>query len=216
MHDLTTTYRVKMPNMAVPDCIQACEEMSKQRIEKLDYEGQIDRWNAYNMVADRMSVIVGGHHGASFRKNITTNLDKKRSWADALDNQPNSYDERGTILNILLGLSASFGGALIGLFWSWLPAVGLVIGCAGLAAVKNLRHHMPARPAPKILHMRMAPEIHIDEVESAKSIVAGFESPKPVDPIIRLPVIELHVPLSYFGQKKLHEVMNDKRLVGLP
>jgi hypothetical protein len=83
----------------------------------------------------------------------------------------------------------------------------IALGFIGWQSFIRLHH-------PSIINFRCSPILHIDEFAYMRQAIKGIP-PVEHDPIVRLPVLEMHIPRAWLGQQgmlKFMESLSDLKL----
>lgn len=174
------------------------DTVDKKGVDKLDYDAQIDRWNEYQTVLDRIDKKCR-HTGreVELKRRVKHNM---LTW-DAGRDAP-IFTALACASPILIGVG------LIANNW-FLTGSGL--GLIGL----GVRHTLLRTIHPKTLVFECKPELHFDEMITVRKMVKGFPEVQK-DPVVKLPSIKMKIPRKYFAQKGMLKFMEGVQDINLP
>jgi len=168
---------------------------TEQKVEEIDYQQQIDRWNRYQEILDKIEERCGANTGVRLDRNVRHNfyLFTATSYA-AL-----------SVVGIT-GLMALLGAySLDNVYYA---GGGLaVLGVVAWQAFIRVHH-------PSIIHFKCSPVLHIDEFAYIRQAIKAVP-PVENDPVVRLPLLEMSVSrkwLSQNGMLKFMQSLADIRL----
>jgi hypothetical protein len=169
--------------------------VASQRIADIDYQQQIDRWNKYQELLDKVDKKCGRRAGVRLSRNVKHNV---KTFSDTVS------AALGIIaLTALVSLSGSLTiNSIYGIIGS-----AIALGFIGWQSFIRLHH-------PSVINFRCSPVLHIDEFAYMRQAIKGIPAVEH-DPIVRLPVIEMDIPRVWLGQQgmlKFMESLNDIKL----
>jgi hypothetical protein len=169
--------------------------VASQRIADIDYQQQIDRWNKYQELLDKVDKKCGRRAGVRLSRNVKHNV---KTFSDTVS------AALGIIaLTALVSLSGSLTiNSIYGIIGS-----AIALGFIGWQSFIRLHH-------PSVINFRCSPVLHIDEFAYMRQAIKGIPAVEH-DPIVRLPVIEMDIPRAWLGQQgmlKFMESLNDIKL----
>jgi hypothetical protein len=169
------------------DILQQLQGVTKQRVDQLDYQQQIERWNRYQELLDEIDKRCGTHVGVRLDRNVKHNF---RVFTDV------SYAGLSVIgMVALMGLWGSFStNSIYGIIGS-ITALGFV----GWQTLIRLYH-------PSIILFKCSPVLHIDEFAYMRQAIRAIP-PAERDPIVRLPVLEMSVSRAWLAQQGMLKFM---------
>jgi len=156
--------------------------VTSQRVAAdIDYEQQIDRWNQYQELLDKVDKKCSRRSGVRLSRNVKHNV---KTFTDA------TSAALGTIaLTALMSMVGSFTmNNIYGIIGS-----AIALGFVGWQSFIR-RHH------PSIINFRCSPVLHIDEFAYMRQAIKGIPAVEH-DPIVRLPVIKMDIPRAWLGQQ---------------
>jgi len=161
--------------------------VTNQRVADMDYEQQIDRWNQYQELLDKLNTKCDRQAGARLSRNVKHNVKTFTVTAIAA---------LGFIaLTALVTMFGSFTtNSLYGIIGS-----GIVIGIVGWQSLIRLH-------PPSIINFKCSPVLHIDEFAYMSQAIKGIPAIEH-DPIVRLPVLEMDIPRAWLGQQGMLKFM---------
>jgi hypothetical protein len=169
--------------------------VASQRIADIDYQQQIDRWNKYQELLDKVDKKCGRRAGVRLSRNVKHNV---KTFSDTVS------AALGIIaLTALVSLSGSLTiNSIYGIIGS-----AIALGFIGWQSFIRLHH-------PSVINFRCSPVLHIDEFAYMRQAIKGIPAVEH-DPIVRLPVLEMDIPRAWLGQQgmlKFMESLNDIKL----
>jgi len=184
--------------------LQELEKKAKEKVDKKDYNAQIDRWNEYQNILGKVELKTLKHRNVTLRKNIKHNMKE--------------FTETSLALIIMFGVPG-FVCLGVGLYHLntimfeishgianqpgiYFLSVGIVISTI---IIKETLERIPMF-APSTLKFRCAPKLHIDEMAYARKKIRDIPAVEH-DPIVRLPVLEMSIPRKWIGQQGTLEFM---------
>jgi hypothetical protein len=171
------------------------KSVASQKVADIDYEQQIDRWNKYQEILDKVDKKCNRRAGVRLSRNVKHNVKTFNDTVTAA---------LGIIaLTALISMSGSFTiNSIYGIIGS-----AIALGFVGWQSFIRLHH-------PSIINFRCSPVLHIDEFAYMRQAIKGIP-PVEHDPIVRLPVLEMDIPRAWLGQQgmlKFMESLNDLKL----
>jgi hypothetical protein len=171
--------------------------VASQRVADIDYEQQIDRWNKYQELLDKIDKKCGRRVGVRLARNVKHNVKTFTDTATA-----------ALAIIALTALMSMWGSYTINSLYG---IIGSAIALGFIGWQSFIRLHRPS-----IIHFRCSPVLHIDEFAYMRQAIKGIPAVEH-DPIIRLPVLEMHIPRAWLGQQgmlKFMESLSDMKLEG--
>jgi hypothetical protein len=169
--------------------------VASQRIADIDYQQQIDRWNKYQELLDKVDKKCGRRAGVRLSRNVKHNV---KTFSDTVS------AALGIIaLTALVSLSGSLTiNSIYGIIGS-----AIALGFIGWQSFIRLHH-------PSVINFRCSPVLHIDEFAYMRQAIKAIPAVEH-DPIVRLHVLEMDIPRAWLGQQgmlKFMESLNDIKL----
>ena len=169
--------------------------VASQRVADIDYKQQIDRWNQYQELLDKIDKKCSRQVGVKLSRNVRHNV---KTFTDA------TTAALGTIaLTALMSMWGSFTtNSLYGIIGSL-----IALGFIGWQSFIRLHH-------PSIINFKCSPVLNIDEFAYMRQAIKGIPAVEH-DPIVRLPMIEMNIPRVWLGQQgmlKFMESLSDLKL----
>jgi hypothetical protein len=165
--------------------------IASQRVSDIDYEQQIDRWNSYQELLDKIDKKCGRRVGVRLARNVKHNV--------------KIFTDTATAALAIIALTAlvSMWGSytvnsMYGIFGS-----AIALGFIGWQSFIRIHH-------PSIIDFRCSPVLHIDEFAYMRQAIKGIPTVEH-DPIVRLPVLEMHIPRAWLGQQGMLKFMESLR-----
>jgi hypothetical protein len=171
--------------------------VASQRVDDIDYEQQIDRWNKYQEILEKIDKKCGRRVGVRLAKNVKHNVKTFTDTATA-----------ALAIIALTALMSMWGSYTINSLYGIIGSA-IALGFIGWQSFIRLYH-------PSIIHFRCSPVLHIDEFAYMRQAIKGIPAVEH-DPIVRLPVLEMHIPRAWLGQQgmlKFMESLSDIKLEG--
>jgi hypothetical protein len=173
------------------------EAVASQRVADIDYEEQIDRWNRYQELLDKIDKKCGRRVGVRLARNARHNVKIFTDTTTAVLSI--------ITLTALMSMWESYTtNSLIGMIGS-----AMAMGFVGWQSFIRLHH-------PSLIKFRCSPVMHIDEFAYMSQTIKGIPAVEH-DPIVRLPVLEMRIPRAWLGQQgmiKFMESLSDMKLGG--
>ena len=171
------------------------KSVASQTVAVIDYERQIDRWNQYQELLDKIDKKCSRQAGIRLSRNVKHNVKTFTETAVAA---------LGFLALIaLMSLTGSYTmNSIYGIIGS-----AIALGFVGWQSFIRLHH-------PSIINFRCSPVLHIDEFAYMRQAIKGVPSVEH-DPIVRLPVLEMDIPRAWLGQQgmlKFMESLSDLKL----
>jgi hypothetical protein len=172
--------------------------LASQRVADIDYEQQIHRWNKYQELLDKLDKKCGRRVGVRLARNVKHNVKTFTDTATA-----------ALAIIALTALMSMWGSYTINSLYGIIGSA-IALGFIGWQSFIRLHH-------PSIIHFRCSPVLHIDEFAYMRQAIKGIPAVEH-DPIVRLPVLEMHIPRAWLGQQgmlKFMESLSDIKLEGV-
>jgi hypothetical protein len=169
--------------------------VASQRIADIDYEQQIDRWNKYQELLDKVDKKCSRRAGVRLSRNVKHNV---KTFTET------TLAALGIIA--LTALMSMWGSFTINSIYGMIGSA-IALGFIGWQSFIRLHH-------PSVINFRCSPVLHIDEFAYMRQAIKGIPAVEH-DPIVRLPVIEMDIPRVWLGQQgmlKFMESLNDIKL----
>jgi hypothetical protein len=169
--------------------------IASQRVANIDYEQQIERWNQYQELLDKLDKKCSRQAGVRLSRNVKHNVKTFTEMAVAA---------LGFLAMIsLMSLAGSYTmNSVYGIIGS-----AIALGFIGWQSFIRVHH-------PSIINFRCSPILHIDEFAYMRQAIKGIP-PVEHDPIVRLPAVEMAIPRKWLGQQgmlKFMESLSDLKL----
>jgi hypothetical protein len=169
--------------------------IASQRVANIDYEQQIERWNQYQELLDKLDKKCSRQAGVRLSRNVKHNVKTFTEMAVAA---------LGFLAMIsLMSLAGSYTmNSVYGIIGS-----AIALGFIGWQSFIRVHH-------PSIINFRCSPILHIDEFAYMRQAIKGIP-PVEHDPIVRLPAVEMAIPRRWLGQQgmlKFMESLSDLKL----
>jgi hypothetical protein len=169
--------------------------IASQRVANIDYEQQIERWNQYQELLDKLDKKCSRQAGVRLSRNVKHNVKTFTEMAVAA---------LGFLAMIsLMSLAGSYTmNSVYGIIGS-----AIALGFIGWQSFIRVHH-------PSIINFRCSPILHIDEFAYMRQAIKGIP-PVEHDPIVRLPAVEMAIPRRWLGQQgmlKIMESLSDLKL----
>jgi hypothetical protein len=161
--------------------------VANQRVDDIDYEQQIERWNQYQELLDKIDKKCSRQAGVRLSRNVKHNV---KTFTET------TIAALGFIgLTALMSMAGSYTmNNIYGIFGS-----AIALGFIGWQSFIRLHH-------PSIINFRCSPVLHIDEFAFMRQAIKGIPSVEH-DPIVRLPVLEMDIPRAWLGQQGMLKFM---------
>jgi hypothetical protein len=171
------------------------KSVASQKVDDIDYGQQIERWNKYQELLDKVDKKCSRRAGVRLSRNVKHNVKTFTDTATAA---------LGTIaLTVLVSMWGSFTiNSIYGMIGS-----AIALGFVGWQSFIRLHH-------PTIINFRCSPVLNMDEFAYMRQAIKGIPAVEH-DPIVRLPVIEMDIPRPWLGQQgmlKFMESLGDIKL----
>jgi hypothetical protein len=175
--------------------LRQLKAVASQRIAAIDYEQQIERWNQYQELLDKIEKKCSRQAGVKLSRNVKHNVKTFTETAVAA---------LGFLALIsLMSLAGSYTmNNIYGIFGSF-----IAIGFIGWQSFIRVHH-------PIIINFRCSPILHIDEFAYMRQAIRGIP-PVEHDPTVRLPMLEMAIPRRWLGRQsmlKFMESLSDLKL----
>jgi hypothetical protein len=169
--------------------------VANQRVDDIDYEQQIERWNQYQELLDKIDKKCVRQSGVRLSRNVKHNV---KTFSET------TIGALGFIaLTALVSLAGSFTiSSPYGIIGS-----AIALGFVGWQSFIRLYH-------PLTINFRCSPVLHVDEFAYMRQAIKGIPAVEH-DPIVRLPVLEMNIPRAWLGQQgmlKFMESLSDLKL----
>lgn len=169
--------------------------IASQRVANIDYKQQIERWNQYQELLDKLDKKCSRQAGVRLSRNVKHNVKTFTEMAVAA---------LGFLAMIsLMSLAGSYTmNSVYGIIGS-----AIALGFIGWQSFIRVHH-------PSIINFRCSPILHIDEFAYMRQAIKGIP-PVEHDPIVRLPAVEMAIPRRWLGQQgmlKYMESLSDLKL----
>jgi hypothetical protein len=169
--------------------------VTSQRVADIDHAQQIERWNRYQELLDKIDEKCSRQAGVRLSRNVKHNVKIFTETAVAA---------LGFLaLTSLMSLAGSYTmNSVYGIIGST-----IALGFIGWQSFIRVHH-------PSIIKFRCSPILHIDEFAYMRQAIKGIP-PVEHDPIVRLPVLEMEIPREWLGQQgmlKFMESLSDLKL----
>ncbi len=156
---------------------------------EMDYHSQIERWNRYQDVLDKVDEKCLKTQGdVMLKRNINHNVKVLR-------------DTEIAILSTI-GLTA----LLLVVAGATVHNIYPIIGGSSALIFVGLQVLTRLHP-PSEIHFKCAPMLHIDEYAYMNKAIKNIPKVQR-DPVIKLPEFEMHIPRSWLSQQGMLEFMN--------
>jgi hypothetical protein len=171
--------------------------IASQRVADIDYEQQIERWNQYQELLDKIDKKCSREAGVRLSRNVKHNVKIFTETAVAA---------LGILALIsLMSLAGSYTmNNVYGIIGS-----AIALGFIGWQSFIRVYH-------PSIIKFKCSPILHIDEFAYMRQAIKGIP-PVEHDPIVRLPAVEMAISRRWIGRQgilKLMESLSDLKLEG--
>jgi hypothetical protein len=173
------------------------EIIASQRVSDIDYEQQIDRWNKYQELLDKINKKCGRRVGVRLARNVKHNV---KIFTDTTT--------AALAIIALTALMSIWGSYTINSVYGIIGSA-IALGFIGWQSFIRLHH-------PSIINFRCSPVLHIDEFAYMRQAIKSIPAVEH-DPIVRLPVLEMHIPRAWLGQQgmlKFMESLSDMKFEG--
>lgn len=176
----------ELENSKMFDGLRETARQHKQ-IPKEDYIQQIDRWNEYQKLLDKLQTKTRYNPEVTLKTNVKTNM---KTWS-----------ERSLVFVcccMIMALSTLVVGLMSRNF--------VVLGIGAAATIWVSREVYDRLLPPQNITFRTSPKLHFDELQTARRMVRGIPSMHK-DPVVRLPALYMSIPRRWFGQQGIIEFM---------
>ncbi|MEM3095126.1 MAG: hypothetical protein QXX64_05755 [Nitrososphaera sp.] len=171
--------------------LQQLQSVTEQKVDKVDYQQQIERWNKYQELLDEIGKKCGRDVGVRLARNVKHNF--------------NVFTDTSSAGLAVVGAAALL--TLWGAFsiYSIYYLVGSIaaLSFVGWQAFIRLHH-------PSVIHFKCSPALHIDEFAYMRQTIRGIP-PAEHDPIVRLPVLEMSISRAWLAQQGMLKFMESLR-----
>ena len=156
-------------------------------VADIDYEQQIERWNKYQGLLDKIDKKCDRRVGVRLARNVKHNVKTFTDTATA-----------ALAIIALTSLMSVWGSYTINSLYG-IVGSAIALGFIGWQSFIRLHH-------PSIIHFKCSPVLHIDEFAYMRQAIKGIPAVEH-DPIVRLPVIEMDIPRAWLGQQGMLRFM---------
>jgi hypothetical protein len=156
-------------------------------VADIDYEQQIERWNKYQGLLDKIDKKCDRRVGVRLARNVKHNVKTFTDTATA-----------ALAIIALTSLMSVWGSYTINSLYG-IVGSAIALGFIGWQSFIRLHH-------PSIIHFKCSPVLHIDEFAYMRQAIRGIPAVEH-DPIVRLPVIEMDIPRAWLGQQGMLRFM---------
>ena len=169
--------------------------VASQRVAVIDYERQIDRWNQYQELLDKIDKKCSRQVGISLSRNVKHNV--------------KTFTAMTTLalgFIALIALMSMWGSFTINSVYGIIGSA-IALGFIGWQSFTRLHNQ-------SVINFRCSAVLHIDEFAYMRQAIKGVPSVEH-DPIVRLPVLEMDIPRAWLGQQgmlKFMESLSDLKL----
>lgn len=155
--------------------------VASQRVANIDYEQQIERWNQYQELLDKIDKKCSRQAGVRLSRNVKHNV---KTFTET------TVAALGFVALIsLMSLVGSYTlNSVYGIIGS-----AIAVGFIGWQSFIRVHH-------PSIISFRCSPVLHIDEFAYMRQAIKGIPAVEH-DPTVRLPVVEMAIPRAWLGQQ---------------
>ncbi|MEW6603179.1 MAG: hypothetical protein AB1351_00650 [Thermoproteota archaeon] len=170
------------------------QSITEQQVEEIDYQQQIDRWNRYQEILDKIEKMCGRDTGVRLIRNV------KHNFKRFTDDSSVAVGVIG-VIGLLLLLAASWFDAIY-----WIGSLA-TIGLVAWQVLIRLHH-------PSMIHFKCSPVLHINEFAYMRQAIKAIPTVEN-DPVVRLPVIEMSVSRAWLlqnGMLKFMQSLSDMKL----
>lgn len=168
--------------------LQQLKNVAKQRVNKIDYQQQIERWNKYQELLDKIDQKCKKAVGVRLARNVKHNVKMLG------DTEAAALSIIGLIALLTMWGANTIEDGLYGMIGS-----AVALGFVGWQTAIRLHH-------PSVIHFKCRPVLHIDEFAYMRQAINGIP-PAEHDPIVRLPVLEMSIPRAWIAQQGMLKFM---------
>src|SRR5215210_7940613 len=164
--------------------------VASQKVANIDYEQQIDKWNKYQELLDKIDNKCSKQSGVRLSRNVKHNV---KTFTET------TIAALGIIaLTALMSMLGSFTiNNLYGIIGS-----AIALGFVGWQSFIRLHHQ-------SIINFRCSPVLHIDDFAYMRQAIKGIPAVEH-DPIVRLPLLEINIPRAWLGQQGMLKFMESR------
>lgn len=155
--------------------------VASQRVANVDYEQQIERWNQYQELLDKIDKKCGRQAGVRLSRNVKHNV---KTFTET------TVAALGFIA--LISLMSLVGSYTLNSVYG---IIGSAIAVCFIVWQSLIRVHHPS-----IISFRCSPVLNIDEFAYMRQAIKGIPAVEH-DPTVRLPVVEMAIPRAWLGQQ---------------
>lgn len=166
---------------------ESLRKVAAERVAKEDYNYQIDRWNQYQELLDKVDRKTGGSAGVELRRNVKTNW---KTW---------------TAPGAAFFGTAMFIAVTVLMIGIVTRNIFCIVGGAG-AAIYFGREIFDRFLPSETITFQTSPKLHFDELAKARSMIKRIPEVKR-DPVIALPTLYMRIPRRWFGQQGMLDFM---------
>jgi hypothetical protein len=179
--------------------IQTLEKTATSPVPESDYQQQIDRWNRYHEILDQVQKVLEQVPYAALRRNVRSSVKNYEFYALPL----NFGLGLTAVLTFMLGIVALGRGYIDG------STIDMLFAVSGSLLAYLIYYNLSRLGVikPKMIYLSCRPEISIDEMRYAREIIKEIPERK-IDPLVRLPALEMKIPRSWLSQQALLDVMD--------
>ena len=167
--------------------LRQLQSITEQRVDQIDYQQQIERWNRYQELLDKIEKRCGRHAGVKLARNVKHNF---KVFTDV--------SSAALAVIAVTGLMALLGALTIDSIYYAAGSI-VALGFVGWQALIRLHH-------PSIIHFKCSPVLHIDEFAYMRQAIKAIP-PAENDPIVRLPVLEMSISRVWLAQQGMLQLM---------
>jgi len=169
------------------DIFRQLKAVAGQRVADMDYEQQIDRWNQYQELLDKIDKKCVRQAGVRLSRNVKHNV---KTFTET------TTGALGFIA--LIALMSIWGSLMINSIYGLIVSA-IALGYIGWQSFIRLHH-------PSMINFRCSPVLHIDEFAFMRQAIKGIPEVGH-DPIVRLPVLEMAISRAWLGQQGILKFM---------
>ncbi len=166
---------------------QQLKVVASQRVADIDYEQQIERWNQYQELLDKIDKECTRQSGVRLSRNVKHNVKTFTETAVA-----------GLGFIALIALMSIWGSYTINSTYGMI-ASAIALSYVGWQSFIRVHH-------PSIINFRCSPVLHIDEFAYMRQAIKGIP-PVEHDPTVRFPVLEMAISRTWLGQQGMLKFM---------
>ncbi len=171
------------------------ETIASQRVADTDYEQQIERWNQYQELLDKVEKKCTRQSGVRISRNIKHNVKTFTETAVA-----------GLGFIALISSMSLVGSYTMNSIYGIIGSA-IALGFIGWQSFIRVHH-------PSIINFKCSPILHIDEFAYMRQAIKAIPSVEH-DPIVKLPAVEMAIPRTWLGQQSMLKFMESLSNLGL-